>query len=43
MQVPCSLDEGGNGGGKIVAIGTPKEVSQNKKSFTGQYLKKFFE
>ena len=31
--------EGGNGGGQIVAQGTPKEVAKNKKSFTGQYLK----
>lgn len=31
--------EGGNGGGQIVAQGTPKEVSKNKNSFTGQYLK----
>ena len=30
--------EGGNGGGTIVATGTPEEVAQNKKSFTGQYL-----
>lgn len=32
--------EGGDFGGKIVAQGTPKEVSLNKKSFTGNYLKK---
>ena len=31
--------EGGNGGGQIVAQGTPKEVAKNKNSFTGQYLK----
>ena len=31
--------EGGIGGGTIVAQGTPQEVSKNKKSFTGQYLK----
>ena len=30
--------EGGNDGGTIVATGTPKEVSKNKNSFTGQYL-----
>jgi excinuclease ABC subunit A len=30
--------EGGEGGGEIVAIGTPQVVSQNKKSFTGHYL-----
>ncbi len=32
--------EGGNGGGEIVAEGTPEEVAENPKSFTGQYLKK---
>lgn len=32
--------EGGISGGKIVAVGTPEEVSRNKGSFTGQYLKK---
>ena len=32
--------EGGNGGGTIVATGTPEEVAKNKKSYTGQYLKR---
>ena len=32
--------EGGSGGGKIIAEGTPEEVSQAKGSFTGDYLKK---
>ncbi|MFA9262793.1 MAG: excinuclease ABC subunit UvrA [Undibacterium sp.] len=32
--------EGGSGGGKIVAQGTPEEVAQSDKSYTGQYLKK---
>ena len=32
--------EGGDGGGMIVAQGTPEEVAKNEKSFTGQYLKK---
>lgn len=32
--------EGGEKGGEIVAKGTPEEVSGQKKSFTGQYLKK---
>ena len=32
--------EGGDGGGKIVACGTPEEVAACKKSYTGQYLKK---
>lgn len=35
--------EGGNDGGYIVATGTPKEVSKNKKSYTGKYLRKYFE
>ncbi len=33
--------EGGNGGGTIVAEGTPEEVCKVKKSYTGKYLKKF--
>lgn len=32
--------EGGVGGGKIVAKGTPEEVANNPKSYTGKYLKK---
>ncbi len=32
--------EGGDGGGKIVATGTPEEVVKCDKSFTGIYLKK---
>ncbi|MDP3964684.1 MAG: excinuclease ABC subunit UvrA [bacterium] len=35
--------EGGSGGGQIVAQGTPKEVANVKKSYTGQYLKKVLE
>ena len=31
--------EGGDGGGTIVATGTPEEVAENPDSFTGQYLK----
>ncbi|HXH27223.1 MAG TPA: excinuclease ABC subunit UvrA [Candidatus Acidoferrum sp.] len=30
--------EGGDGGGQIVAIGTPEKVAKNAASFTGQYL-----
>lgn len=33
--------EGGKGGGEVVATGTPEEIARNKKSFTGQYLKKY--
>ncbi|MDB4983934.1 MAG: uvrA [Patescibacteria group bacterium] len=32
--------EGGTGGGKIVAKGTPEEVANNPASYTGKYLKK---
>lgn len=32
--------EGGDRGGNIVAKGTPEEVANNPKSYTGQYLKK---
>ena len=31
--------EGGEGGGQIVATGTPEQVAQVKESYTGQYLK----
>ena len=31
--------EGGDGGGKIVAVGTPEDVAKIKASYTGQYLK----
>ena len=30
---------GGDGGGEIVALGTPEQVAANKNSFTGKYLK----
>ncbi|MCA9388773.1 excinuclease ABC subunit UvrA [Candidatus Berkelbacteria bacterium] len=32
--------EGGDGGGKIIATGTPEEIAENTKSYTGKYLKK---
>lgn len=32
--------EGGDGGGTIVATGTPEEVAKNKKSYTGEFLKR---
>ncbi len=35
--------EGGNGGGKIVAQGTPEEVAKCRKSYTGKYLKKILD
>lgn len=33
--------EGGDGGGEIIAEGTPEEVANNKKSYTGKYLKTY--
>lgn len=35
--------EGGDGGGQIVATGTPEQVAANSKSYTGQYLKPVLE
>jgi excinuclease ABC subunit A len=35
--------EGGDGGGTLVAEGPPKQVSENEASYTGHYLKRFFE
>jgi excinuclease ABC subunit A len=32
--------EGGSGGGKIIAEGTPESVAKTKASYTGQYIKK---
>ena len=31
--------EGGDKGGELVAVGTPEEVAENPRSYTGQYLK----
>jgi excinuclease ABC subunit A len=31
--------EGGNGGGHVVAVGTPEEIAARPESYTGQYLK----
>lgn len=33
--------EGGDKGGEIIAEGTPEQIARVKKSYTGQYLKKF--
>ena len=33
--------EGGDGGGTVIASGTPEEVAKVKKSYTGQYIKKY--
>ncbi len=35
--------EGGDGGGQVVAKGTPEEVAENPDSYTGQYIKKMLE
>jgi excinuclease ABC subunit A len=31
--------EGGDGGGKVVAVGTPEKIAHSKNSVTGDYLK----
>ena len=31
---------GGEEGGRVVAVGTPEEIAQNSRSFTGEFLKK---
>ena len=33
--------EGGDGGGMVVAYGTPEEVAQENCSYTGKYIRKF--
>ena len=33
--------EGGDGGGTVIAKGTPEEVAANPSSYTGQYIKKY--
>ena len=35
--------EGGENGGYIIAQGTPEEIMQVPQSYTGKYLKKFFD
>ncbi|MGR9045787.1 MAG: excinuclease ABC subunit UvrA [Gammaproteobacteria bacterium] len=35
--------EGGDGGGELVAAGTPEQIAQHAASHTGKYLKRFFE
>lgn len=35
--------EGGDGGGTVIASGTPEEICKVKKSYTGQYLKKYLQ
>ena len=31
--------EGGQGGGQVIATGTPEEIAKVPESYTGQYLK----
>ena len=33
--------EGGDGGGTVIAKGTPEQVAKVKSSYTGQYVKKY--
>lgn len=35
--------EGGNGGGEIIATGTPEAIATNERSHTGRFLKDIFE
>ena len=35
--------EGGEGGGTVIAEGTPEEIARNPKSYTGVYVKKMLE
>ena len=35
--------EGGEGGGTVIAEGTPEQIAKNKKSYTGVYVKKMLE
>ena len=33
--------EGGDGGGRVIACGTPEEIVEVKESYTGKYLKRY--
>ena len=33
--------EGGDGGGTVIACGTPEKVAENELSYTGRYVKKY--
>ena len=33
--------EGGDKGGKVVAVGTPEQIARNEQSYTGQFLGKY--
>jgi excinuclease ABC subunit A len=31
--------EGGEGGGEVVAVGTPEDIAETEESFTGRFLR----
>ena len=35
--------EGGDGGGQVIAVGTPEQICKNEQSYTGKFLKKYLE
>jgi excinuclease ABC subunit A len=35
--------EGGDGGGEVVAVGTPETIAEEERSYTGRYLKPMLE
>ncbi len=35
--------EGGDGGGRVIAKGTPEKVAEVKESYTGKYIKKYLQ
>ena len=35
--------EGGDNGGEVIAVGTPKQVCGNERSYTGRFLKKYLD
>jgi excinuclease ABC subunit A len=35
--------EGGDGGGTVIAQGTPEEICEVKQSYTGRFLKPYLE
>ena len=35
--------EGGDGGGEIVAVGSPEQIVKNERSYTGKFLKKYLD
>ena len=42
----CIIDmgpEGGDRGGTVIALGTPEEIAESEKSYTGIYIKKMLE